>query len=69
MKAVTRERLPGRPGRLQEWHPQAGDPRKILIEGNYGQVAFQGGGRNQRVHIPDQAWAIERKGLQPLRSI
>jgi hypothetical protein len=53
MTAVARERLPGGPGHLQELHPQAGDARKILIEGDDGQVAFQGGGRNERVHIPD----------------
>ena len=47
------ERLPGGPGPLQELHPQAGDARKILIEGHHSQIAFQGGGRNERVHIPD----------------
>jgi hypothetical protein len=53
VKAVKCERLSVRPGPLQELHPQAGTARKILIEGNNGQVAFQGGGRNECVHIPD----------------
>jgi hypothetical protein len=41
MTAVSCERLPGGPGRLQELHAQAGDPRKILIEGDDGQVMGQ----------------------------
>ena len=69
MKVEKRERLPGRPGRLQELHPQAGNACKILIEGNDGQIAFQGGGGNERVHIPDEVWAMERQGGRPLRSV
>ena len=60
MKAVTRERLPSGPGRFQELHPQAGDARKILIEGDDGEISLQSGGRNERVHIPNQAWAMGR---------
>jgi len=40
-------------------HPQAGNARKIPIEGDDGQVAFQGGDRNERVHITDQAGAMD----------
>jgi hypothetical protein len=43
MKAVKRELLLGGPGHLQELHLQAGDARKILIEGDHGQIAFEGG--------------------------
>jgi hypothetical protein len=53
MKAVKRATLPGGPGRLQELHPQAGNAREIPIEGDDGQVAFQGGGRHKRVHVSD----------------
>jgi hypothetical protein len=62
MKTVTCEKLPGGPGRLQELHPQAGDSGKIMIESDHGQVAFQGGGRHEGVHIPDEAGAMERTG-------
>jgi hypothetical protein len=55
MKAVKRGRLPGRPGCLQELHPQAANARKILIEGNDGAISFQGSGRHECVHIPDEA--------------
>ena len=50
---MNRERLPGRPRRLQELHPQAGNARKIPIAGDDGEIALQGGGRDERVHIPD----------------
>lgn len=62
MTEVTRERLPGGSGPLQELHPQAGDARKLLIEGDDGEISLQGGGGHERVHVPDQAWAMERKG-------
>jgi hypothetical protein len=65
MKAVTRELLLGGPGHLQELHLQAGDARKILIEGDHGQIAFQGGGRNERVYVPNQAGAMGRAHSTP----
>jgi len=62
MKAVKCEQLSGGPGPLQELHPQAGNARKITIAGDHGQVAFQGDGRHERIHIPDEAGAMERQG-------
>jgi hypothetical protein len=62
MKAVKGERLPGGPGHLRELHPQAGDARKITIKGDDGKISLQGGGGNERVHIPDEAGAMEHKG-------
>ncbi len=41
MQAVTRERLPGGSGYLQELHTQAENARKIPIEGDDGQIALQ----------------------------
>lgn len=54
------ESLPSGPGPLQELHPKAGNARKILIEGDDGQISLQGGRRNERVHIANQAWAMGR---------
>jgi hypothetical protein len=55
MQVMKREPLPSGSGRVQELHPQAGDADKILIEGDDGEVTLQGGGRNERIHIPDVA--------------